>query len=287
LLLGDLFALLDLPASPMTPGQESYAAHGDPLVEFQAVGFQYPNMTTPILTDLSFAIYPGQTVALVGENGAGKSTLAKLMLGLYVPTTGQIVRTQPRGESGSATMDAAASAVFQGYVSYQTTAAENIGFGDTTTLGDRERLERAAARAGADSVIHALPRGLETPLGRLVEGAVDLSGGQWQKLALARGAVRTARLLVLDEPTSASDPLSELEILTTFQKLADGQATLLVSHRLGAARMASHILVLEQGRLVEQGTHAQLVAKGGTYARLWETQARWYQEQSFDVLAGD
>lgn len=273
--LADLFAVLKLPDPEFANRSGSSLFGGKataPLIHLEKVSFQYPNLTEPTLKDLTFSIWPGQTVALVGENGAGKSTLTRLLLGLYEPTTGTI-----RTASGASVEKISRSAVFQDFMCYQLTVSDNIGFGDLPALGDETRIHRAAERAGVDRLVEPWPMRYKTMLGRLFEGGRELSGGEWQRIALARGAVADSDLLILDEPTSALDPLHELDILSRFHEVSRHRATVIVSHRLGVARLADIILVLHQGRLVERGTHEELLKADGLYARFWHAQAQWYQ----------
>ncbi len=245
-------------------------------IRFEDVWFTYPGSDRPALAGLSFDIAAGESVALVGENGAGKTTLVKLLLGLYAPDRGRILYDgvdarviDPRSLRG------AASAAFQGFVRYGLTFAENVGLGQPERMGDRRRLEAAVARARAHDVLRALPDGYDTLLGADV-GGVDLSGGQWQRVALARGFFRDAELLVLDEPTAALDPHAELAVFERFAELARGRTAVLVSHRLGMARLADRVIVLSGGRVAEAGTHQELLDSGGEYAAMFRAQARWY-----------
>jgi ATP-binding cassette subfamily B protein len=246
---------------------------------FEGVGFTYPGSRRPALSDIRLRIQPGERIALVGENGAGKSTLVKLLLGLYQPTEGKITvaGTDLRAIAPQA-WRARVGAVLQDYMRYALTARENIGFGRLDKLDDLEAIQTAAQRSSAAAVIHALPKGYETVLGKEFEEGCDLSLGQWQKLALARAYLRDADVLVLDEPASALDALAEQEVYRQFLSLSEGKTVLLISHRLGSARLADRILFLEQGRIVQAGTHAELMAAGGPYADLYAMQAAWYQE---------
>jgi ATP-binding cassette subfamily B protein len=246
-------------------------------IAFERVAFAYPG-GAPVLRDVSFALRPGECLALVGHNGAGKTTLVKLLLRLYDPTAGRITLDgvdlrdydldDLRREMG---------VIFQDFVRYELTAGENIGLGRLDALGDPARLRAAAARAGAGDLLDQLPEGLDTPLGREIGGR-ELSGGEWQKLALARAFVRDCPLLVLDEPTAALDVQTEYDIYTRFRELTHDRATVLISHRFSTVRLADHILVLEDGRVVEAGSHAELVARGGRYAASFEMQAGRYRD---------
>ncbi|MBE3577771.1 MAG: ABC transporter ATP-binding protein [Limnochordales bacterium] len=238
--------------------------------------FTYPGADRPAIAGVSFTIRAGETVALVGENGAGKTTLVKLLLGLYRPDRGRILFDGvPADEIDPRSRFAAMSAIFQDFLRYALTFRENLAASNLGALRDDARLQGAVSAAGLDDLLARLPQGLDTLLGPEV-GGVDLSGGEWQRVALARSLLREAQVLILDEPTAALDPLAELALFERFAELARGRATLLISHRLGMARLANRILVLEGGRLVEEGSHSDLVRRGGRYAQLFAAQARWY-----------
>ncbi len=263
------------------------------------VWFAYPAASAtkaenprPVLRGVNLHLKPGERVALVGENGAGKSTLAKLLLGLYQPTAGEIAVDGIRyGEIDRTSLASAVSAAFQDFFNFELTASQSIGIGALGTGGsDRENdlwpawlppdpavVENAARRAGVDAIAARLPHGYDTPVGHVLDGGQGLSGGEWQRLAIARAFIRQPELLILDEPTAALDPMAEAEVYRQFGELFAGRTALLISHRLGSARMADRILVLKDGRIVEQGPHDDLVAKGGVYAAMWEEQASWYQ----------
>ena len=246
----------------------------------------------PVLQGVSLHLKPGERVALVGENGAGKSTLAKLLLGLYQPTAGEItVDGVHYGEIDRTSLANAVSAAFQDFFNFELTASQSIGIGALGSGGsdqgtdlwpawlppDPAVVENAARRAGVDAIAARLPHGYDTPVGHILDGGQGLSGGEWQRLAIARAFIRQPELLILDEPTAALDPIAEAEVYRQFGELLAGRTALLISHRLGSARMADRILVLKDGRIAEQGHHDDLVAKGGVYAALWEEQASWYR----------
>jgi ATP-binding cassette subfamily B protein len=246
-------------------------------IRFDDVWFTYPGSDRAALAGVSFEIRAGEKVALVGENGAGKTTLVKLLLGLYRPDAGRITFDGiDARDLDPAALRAAASAVLQQFTRYQLTFRENVGIAAPERLQDADRVRRAVASAGAADVLHKLAQGQETLLGPDV-GGVDLSGGEWQRLALARAFFREAEVLVLDEPTAALDPLAELAVFERFVDLARGRTAVLISHRLGMARLADRVLVLKHGRLVEAGPHEALVRAGGEYAALFAAQARWYR----------
>lgn len=308
-----LFDLLNIQPTIAMPTAEYARLVPTPLrhgVEFRNVRFSYPGNEHPILQDVSFTIEPCQTVALVGANGAGKTTLVKLLSRLYDPSGGQIlVDNIDISDYDIQDWRKNIAVVLQDFTKYHLTAHENIGIGAVENIADGEAVKVAASRSGADTVIERLPHGYETTLGRQfwssstpfrtirLEEGVDISGGEWQKIALARAFIRTAgakdagskrgvtsagasptaQLLILDEPTAALDAESEEQVYSRFKELTRGKATLLISHRLSTVRLADVTLVLKQGEIVERGSHEQLVAKGGEYARLYQLQAERYR----------
>jgi len=247
-------------------------------IAFDGASFRYPGAATYALHPVSFRVEPGETIAIVGENGAGKSTLTKLLLGLYPPTEGsvRVFGRDPYGSAGESVRRAMAP-VFQDYLRYSISAGDNIAVGDPAAADDRARIRAAAEDAGAAAFVEALPQGYDTILGREWENGTDLSGGQWQKLSIARGYMRDAEVLVLDEPTAALDPRAELEVFENFKRVTEGKIGFFISHRLGAARLADRIFVVHGGRLAEIGTHDELMRAGGRYAELFNAQAHWYR----------
>jgi ATP-binding cassette subfamily B protein len=247
-------------------------------VEFQHVSYRYPGNEAKALDDVSFAIAPGETVSLVGRNGAGKSTVVKLLGRLYDPTEGRIlIDGQDIRDYDPAELRRQFSVMFQDYATYQFTAGENIGVGNVANAADEAAIARASERAGADGVVAALPDGFGTVLGKWFEGGHQLSGGEWQKIALARAFMRDAQILILDEPTAALDAQAEHDLFSRIKELTAGRMALYISHRFSTARMADRILVLDHGRLIEQGTHDELMARAGRYASLFELQAASYR----------
>jgi len=227
---------------------------------------------------VSFVLEAGQKIALLGENGAGKTTLVKLLCRLYDPTGGRILLDGvDLRDYDPASLRREIGVIFQDFLKYDTTAGDNIGFGLIDALRDRGRIDAASAKSYADSVITTLPGGYETMLGRRFEGGVELSQGQWQKIALARAYMRDAQLLILDEPTAALDARAEYEVFERFANLTAGKSAVLISHRFSTVRMADTILVLEAGKILERGSHPELVARGGRYAELFELQAAGYR----------
>ena len=250
-------------------------------IRFEGVGFRYDTRTGDkwALRDVSVFVPKGQSLALVGENGAGKTTFIKLLAGLYEPTEGRILldgrdlRTWDPRE-----LRARIGVIFQDFNEYQLALRENVAFGSVDHREDELRVGRAVEQGGAAALVTSLSSGLETQLGRWFAGGVELSGGQWQKVALARAFMREeADILILDEPTAALDAEAEHAVFQRFRALAAGRTTILISHRFPTVRMADRILVLEAGRVVEDGSHAQLLAAGRRYAQLFSLQAAGYQ----------
>ena len=247
-------------------------------IEFQHVSYRYPGNETLALDDVSFTIAPGETVSLVGRNGAGKSTVVKLLGRLYDPSEGRILLDgRDLRDYDPAELRREFSVMFQDYATYQFSAGENIGVGNVASADDAVAIARAAERAGADGVVANLPDSFGTVLGKWFEGGHQLSGGEWQKIALARAFMRDAQILILDEPTAALDAQAEHDLFSRIKELTAGRMALYISHRFSTARMADRILVLDDGRLIEQGTHDELMARGGRYAGLFELQAASYR----------
>jgi ATP-binding cassette subfamily B protein len=247
-------------------------------IEFRNVSFTYPGKSTPALRDVSFRIRPGEAVALVGQNGAGKTTIVKLLTRLYDPEAGQILlEGHDLREYNLADIYATIGVIFQDYVTYFFSARENIGLGRLEEMEDQARVEGAAEKSGAAGFIAGLPKGYETTLGRWFDEGYQLSGGEWQKVALARAFMRDAEILILDEPTASLDARAEHEIFTRMKELTVGKMTLFISHRFSTVRLADRIIVLEHGTVIEQGTHAELLDQGGIYAELFNLQAAAYR----------
>jgi ATP-binding cassette subfamily B protein len=246
--------------------------------EFRHVAFAYPGDSRLVVEDISFTLHPSEKLALIGENGAGKTTLVKLLARLYDPTAGQILLDGvDLREYSVEDLRREIGVIFQDYMRYDILASENIGFGKIDSLQDTGRIETAARKSLAQSVIDRLPGGYRQMVGRRFEGGVDLSGGEWQKFALARAYMRDAQLLILDEPTATLDARAEFEVFQRFAELTRDRMAVLISHRFSTVRMADRILVLAGGVIREEGTHSQLVALGGRYAELFELQAAGYR----------
>ena len=279
LFLTDLLAFFDMqPAVKSKPGGVRTPRPIGSGFEFRDVSFAYPGTSRRVLDHFNFTLGPGERVALIGENGQGKTTIVKLITRLYDPTEGQILldgidlREYDLGD-----LHSEIGVIFQDFMRYEMTARENIAVGRVEVKHAPEEIEYAAERSLANGVVARLPSGYDQMLGRRFEGGVDLSGGEWQKLALARAYLRDAQLLILDEPTASLDARSEFEVFTRFAELTYGKMALLISHRFSTVRMADRIVVLENGRLVEEGSHEQLTALGGRYAAMFEMQAASYR----------
>ena len=248
-------------------------------VRFEAVSFAYPGAREPALEQINLHIRPGESLALVGENGAGKSTLIKILCGLYQPTSGRVLlHGQDLRDWDRDALRRQIAVIFQDFNRYQFTVGENIGAGDIEAFDDATRWEDSARKGMALPFIRALPRGFETQLGSWFKGGKELSTGQWQKVALSRAFMRaSADVLVLDEPTASMDAAAEAELFEYFREHTVGRISILISHRFSTVRQADRIAVLEHGRIVEYGTHAELLERNGGYARLFNLQAVGYR----------
>src|SRR5579864_6358069 len=275
---------MTVPAQPKTMPER---LRGE--IRFEHVTFAYPGADGNALNDLSFTVKAGETLAVVGRNGAGKTTLFKLICRLYDPGEGRILidgidirdfePVELRRQIG---------AMIQDYVDYQATASENIGLGNVPQIADREAVVTASKQAGSDELIAKLPAGYDTALGKWFDAGVNLSGGEWQKVALARAFMREdARILLLDEPTSALDAQAEYDLFERLRSLTHGRTAVYISHRFSTVRRADRIIFLEHGRLVEEGTHEELMRLGGRYARLFRMQAAAYTGEDIEELVRD
>ncbi len=246
--------------------------------EFQNVSFRYPGSSRLVLNKLNFHLHPGERVALIGENGEGKTTIVKLLTRLYDPAEGQVLLDGvDLREYSLEDLYREIGVIFQDFMRYEMTARENIAVGRIEQIDNAQLLEQSAQKSLADGVVRKLPSGYEQMLGRRFDGGVDLSGGEWQKVALARAYLRDSQVLILDEPTSALDARSEYEVFQRFAELTAGKMALFISHRFSTVRMADRIVVLENGRIAEEGDHDALTQLGGRYAEMFELQAASYR----------
>ena len=279
LFLADLFDFFAMEPRIVSPPQALPAPR--PIrqgFEFRDVSFAYPGSATPVLRGVNLRLEPGEKLALIGENGAGKTTLVKLLARLYDPSGGTVLLDGvDLRDYNLEDLRMEIGVIFQDYMRYEMLAKENIGFGRIEELGNAARIERAGVRSLADDIIRRLPLGYDQMLGRRFEGGVDLSGGEWQKFALARAYMRDAQLLILDEPTATLDARAEFRVFQRFAELTRDRMAVLISHRFSTVRMANRIVVLADGYIQEQGSHDELLALGGRYAELFELQAAGYR----------
>jgi ATP-binding cassette, subfamily B, bacterial len=279
LFLTDLLAFFEM--KPVVTSKPNALPAPRPIVkgfEFRDVWFRYPDTERWILRDLNLKVEPGERIALIGQNGQGKTTIVKLMTRLYDPTHGQILLDGvDLREYNIEDLCSEIGVIFQDFMRYEMTARENIGVGRIENLDDLPAIQAAAEKSLADGVIAKLARGYDQMLGRRFEGGVDLSGGEWQKIALARAYLRDAQVLILDEPTAALDAKAEYEVFERFNELTVGKMALFISHRFSTVRMAERIVVLEDGSIAEEGNHEQLMALGQRYAEMFELQASSYR----------
>ena len=279
LYIADLFTYLDLEPEESKDGVPIDNV-GEAPIAANGLSFRYPQAERPAIDDISFTIQPGERVALVGANGSGKTTLVKVLLGLFHPTQGKVLYGDvDLNQADRNGLWDQAAAVFQDYTRFAFSLGENIGLGRTERMGDQASVERAAHQGGAAPIAEQLPERYHTLLTKEFAGGTELSGGEWQRVAISRGFMRNAALIVLDEPTASLDPQAEADVFRRFLAMSGERTTIVVSHRLGSARLCDRILVLKEGRLLENGTHGELLSQEGEYARLWALQAQWYGER--------
>lgn len=277
LYIGNLFDFLDMPDESISSGSQIFPSRLERGVEFRDVHFSYPGKRDGVLRGVSFTMRAGECTALVGLNGAGKTTLVKLLTRLYEPESGAIlVDGVPIQEFDLSSLRAGFGVIFQDFIRYELSLRENVGFGRVEVMDDELETNRAAELAGLAALVTALPDQWETILGRHFESGEQLSGGQWQKVALARAFISGAPILVLDEPTASIDALAEAELFQTLSRATGDFTSLLIAHRFSTVRMADNIVVLQEGKVVESGNHGELLAADGVYSRLFRVQARGY-----------
>lgn len=278
LFISNLFYFLaikpSLAAGCRSAKADSVLQHG---ISFKGVSFQYPGTAKYVLKELTFDIYPEESIAIVGDNGAGKTTIVKLLSRLYDPDSGEILLDGINIKSFDLKeYRALIGIIFQDFSQFYLTAKENIGFGWVDEINNKGRIKIAAALSGADKVIERLPEGYESILGRYFDNGVQLSVGEWQKIAIARAFMRNSRILILDEPTASLDAGTEHNIIKAFKDLTSKKTSILISHRLSIVRMADRILVLDDGKIIEQGIHEDLLKLEGKYAQMFRMQAEKY-----------
>ena len=278
LYLSTLYDYLGTPVDPPC-GTADRGTAPDDGIRFEHVGFTYPGADQPALRDIDLHVRPGESLALVGENGSGKTTLIKLLTRLYPPTTGRILLDGlDLQEWDEAALRRRIGVIFQDFARYQLLLGENIGAGDVEHFGDETRWREAASQGMAQAIVESLPHGFRTQLGKWFKDGRELSGGQWQKIALSRAFMRScADVLVLDEPTAAMDAAAEANVFEHFRALTRARIAILISHRFSTVRMADQIVVIQEGRIVERGSHDELMRADGHYAHLFSLQARGYR----------
>ncbi len=257
-------------------------------IEFDNVHFSYPGSEKKILKGLTFTIHHGEKVSIVGENGEGKTTMIKLLLGLFSPDSGTIsVGGKPLSSYTLAVRQKLFGPVFQDFVKYSLSLSENVGVGDVVHADDGQAIQAAMKKAQVDRFLSDLPNGEKTLLGRDFEGGVDLSGGQWQRIAIARAFMGDKPILILDEPTSQLDPMAESRIYSEFKQMSEGKTAIFITHRLGSTLITDRILVISDGRVTQTGSHEELMAQGGLYAEMFQSQKQWYMRNAEGVSADD
>ena len=283
LFLGNLFALLDIRPSDIEGALQPCGDHPAPKsinqgIEFRNVSFHYPGSENLVLRNVSFCIRPGESLALVGPNGTGKTTLLKLLVRLYDPTSGEILLdNRDLRDYDLDGLRRTFAIIFQDFTRFFLTLRENIGFGDVQRVGDISQVRKASLKADVEEISNRLLKKYETYLGKQWGLGEDLSVGEWQKVALARAYMRDCPFIILDEPTSSLDPFAESNVYKELIEMTSSRTVVLVSHRISTVRMADKILVLDNGRLVEEGNHKILMSRHGLYASMFETQAKRYQ----------
>jgi ATP-binding cassette subfamily B protein len=274
--LRDLTTFAALSETPGAADMPAVLDREPQCVEFRGVSFAYPGTDRAILSDLSLRLHAKRHYAFVGVNGAGKTTITKLLTGLYDNYTGDIlIDGRSLREFAQSELKAMFSIVYQDFAKYQIRLADSVGLGNVNGADEREIVE-ALEILSVGGAVSKLPEGIHTPIGKIKEGGVDLSGGEWQRIAIARSLISGAPVHILDEPTAALDPIAESEVYRLFSKISAGKSTVFITHRLGAARLADEIFVIADGRVAESGPHGALMEMGGIYAEMFEAQRGWY-----------
>ncbi|MFS0554348.1 ABC transporter ATP-binding protein [Brevibacillus sp. 179-C9.3 HS] len=279
LYIADLFDFLEYEDKtiPQLTGKAEFPAKLQSGITFDRVSFCYPKMERNVINEVSFTIKPGERIAIVGDNGSGKTTLVKCLMGLYPIHSGNILfDNQSIHELDISDLQRNITVIFQDFIRYNFTAGENITIGRVTQEINPSQMRQVAVETGADTFIRRLPSGYDTILGRTLQDGEDLSGGQWQKIALSRALYRRGEIFILDEPTAALDPQAELEVFQQFDALTQNKTAIFISHRMAAARMADRIFVMKQGQLIEVGHHDELMDANGEYSRMYRMQAKWF-----------
>ncbi|NNV04416.1 MAG: ABC transporter ATP-binding protein [Brevibacillus sp.] len=275
------FFEINEPRIEINKGQEPFPTPIQRGITFENVSFRYIHGDRDVLSNVSFHINPQEKIAIIGQNGSGKTTLIKCLMGLYPPLHGQIkIDGKNIYDIDQKQLLSNITVIFQDFIRYHLTVRENIAVGDIKRMDDWERIQAVAKVSGTDSFIQQFALGYETPLGRLLVDGEDLSGGQWQKIALARALFRDSQVVILDEPTASLDPIAEMEIFQNFKLLADKKIAIFISHRMAASRMADRIIVMKEGKIVEMGTHEELMELRQEYYHMYTMQAQWFSAES-------
>ncbi|BCB02413.1 ABC transporter ATP-binding protein [Bacillus sp. KH172YL63] len=279
LYIKDLFDFLDYTEGISTErATKEFTQTASKGIEFKNVDFKYPLSDKNVLKEINFSLKPNEKIAIVGSNGSGKSTLVKCLMGLYHPTKGEIfIDGLEIREIKEESLYKKITVIFQDFIKYNLSIYENIAIGNIQDINNEEKIQKVAKATGIHNLAMQLDDGYQAVLGKIYVKGVDLSGGQWQNLALSRALFKEGEIFILDEPTSALDPKAELEVFEKFKELSKGKTTIYISHRMASARLADRILVMDKGRIIEEGTHDELMIQEGTYFNMYSAQAKWYQ----------
>ncbi|MEJ8548726.1 ABC transporter ATP-binding protein [Brevibacillus borstelensis] len=265
---------------PSKEGKQNFPSPIQKGILFENVSFRYTGGDRDVLENISFQVYPKEKIAIVGQNGSGKTTLVKCLMGLYPLVRGQIkIDDINISDIDARQLRNNLTVIFQDFIRYDLSVKENIAIGNVAEMDDIDKVEQAARLSGADSFVRRFPQGYETYLGRMFGEGEDLSGGQWQKIALARALFRESQVVILDEPTAALDPVAEMDTFNKFKLLSENKIAIFISHRMAASRMADRIIVMKEGKIVEMGTHEELMALGQEYFQMYQMQAQWFASE--------